>query len=1007
MEKVIFVVDDSVTNLVATEAALGKHHTVMTIPTGKKAISLLEKVKPDLILLDIEMPEMDGFQVLEYLKSDGRFADIPVIFLTAMHDARTEIKALEMGVADFMTKPFSEPVLLNRIRLHIQMYEILQERTAQLSRSRRKEMEANELAAILLDTSPMLIAIWDDQFNIIDCNRQILDMFGLRNKEEFVARFNEFSPPFQPCGASSIEKHTRLLQYVMETGFDRHEWMSVLPSGELLPLEMICTRVERDGRYIIVKYLHDLRPLKETAKLERELEAQLLEAEINERARLMFDSTPLVIEYWDRDFNPMDCNKTALTHYGFADKDEYRRKLFSLSVSVQADGSSSRARWNSHLEEIFETGQCKFEFSEILNGSLSFQEVDGIRMMYHGAIIAVTYTKDVTVLKQMQQERRRIEIAEESNNAKSRFLARMSHEVRTPIAAVLGISEIQLQSPDLSPVVEEAFAKIYDSSQILLGIVNDILDLSKIEANKMELLCEEYEIASLVGDAVQPHIVSVGEKDIEFHLYIDEQLPQTLLGDALRIKQIINNIASNAFKYTERGSVDLSLLRRNCVTGSPAEHDIMLEISIRDTGLGMTDEQIATLYNEYTRFHESEPRFVTGTGLGMAIVCNLVSMMDASINVSSKPGKGTHVTVSIPQKIGNPQILGKEMAKSLQRFELNAQSAKKRFKFVPEPMPYGRVLVVDDISANLYVAQGLLGFYDLHVDTCDSGYAALEKIDSGNVYDIVFMDYMMPGLNGTETMHLMRERGYTAPIVALTANALIGQAEEFIRSGFDGFISKPIQTVHLNTLLVRYIKDKHPIEAAQAAVSRATRRTQNINSFRHDAELQQKLQSDFVRSQKDAVADIRKAAEAGDTETAHRLAHSLKGLAALIHEDRLSQAAQGVEQSFDDGVSPSAESLSALHHELTIVLEKIASRQLRHDLNRAAPSSTADPTQLFDKLLPLLESRSSGCQDMLDDLRGIPETAVLVHQIETFNFSAALKTLIALRDILHIKRALT
>ena len=588
--------------------------------------------------------------------------------------------------------------------------------------------------------------------------------------------------------------------------------------------------------------------------------------------------------------------------------------------------------------------------------------------------------------------------AENSNKAKSRFLARMSHELRTPITAVLGISEIELQNSNLSLHLEETFARIHNSASVLLGVINDILDLSKIEAGKMEIIEEEYEVASMVSDVACLHMAYANGKDVKFHLSVDENLPAYLIGDILRIGQIVNNLLSNAFKYTESGSVKMSLQGQRDET---KKDYLMLIMSIYDTGVGMTSEQLNALYKDYTRFHEHEnPR--GGTGLGMSIVHNLVQMMGAQINLESEAGIGTKVVVRIPQKIASSEVLGKEQVLRLQHFQASARAAVKRFKFVPESMPYGKVLIVDDVNANLYVAKGLLAFYDLMVESCDNGYEAIEKVKQGKEYDIVFMDYMMPGMNGIETMRAMRELGYTRPIVALTANALIGQAEEFLKTGFDGFISKPIETDQLNNILIELIRDKQPPEVIKAARDNklALVHQEDIDRYQSRNDLQKELRKDFARGQKSTFPNLKEALNADDTTTALRLAHNLKGLSGLIYESTLANAAKNVEHVLRDGQKPDADMLSILEYELARVLEGIG----KPESTVLTTSEVFDKDKamtLFDTLGPLLKSGNSTCQNLVEELRGIPETAVLVRQIEDFEFEAALPTMTTLRAILE------
>jgi CheY-like chemotaxis protein len=331
------------------------------------------------------------------------------------------------------------------------------------------------------------------------------------------------------------------------------------------------------------------------------------------------------------------------------------------------------------------------------------------------------------------------------------------------------------------------------------------MDISKITGGKMSLFEERYEISTLINNASNLHYAYIGIKDIKFRLSISENLPTALEGDAFRIEQIIINVLSNAFKYTNVGTVELSLTCRP----STAEQ-IELGISVKDTGMGMTKEQLANIFNDYSRFHEHGKDIVSGTGLGMSIVAHLVQLMNAKIEMESEPNKGTTVTICVPQKVVDSEILGKEKAEKLQNFELHVGKNEIRRKFTPSLMPYGKILVVDDIDINLYVAQGLLAFYDLNVETCTSGLEAVEKIKQGKIYDIIFMDHIMPKMDGVETMKALRKLNYTHPIVILTANVSDGKENEYLHIGFDGFLSKPIVTEKMHSLLVEYVQSKQP-----------------------------------------------------------------------------------------------------------------------------------------------------------------------------------------------------
>ncbi|MCL1988555.1 MAG: ATP-binding protein [Firmicutes bacterium] len=654
------------------------------------------------------------------------------------------------------------------------------------------------------------------------------------------------------------------------------------------------------------------------------------EEDYYEYLQFMMDSVPLVITFWDKDFNLTNCNEEVKRRYGVDDTKTYLEEFFRFSPEYQPDGSLSSELGVFHMKNALEYGNTTFDWvHQDIDGNLIPSRISCYRTVIRGEVMICSYATDMRDFYRAVDEIKRSELAEETSEAKTRFLARMSHEIRTPISAVLGISEIQLKSTDLSLSVEEAFAKIYSSSQVLLSIVNDILDLSKIAANKMVILQESYESASLINDMIQLNVFRLGSKKIKFEIEIDPDIPLNMIGDELRIKQVLNNLLSNAFKYTQSGFVFLSVK----FVSENAENSF-LEFVVEDTGVGMSAENVKSLFEEFVRFDEKANQNIEGAGLGMAIVSNLLTLMDATIDVQSEVGKGTTFTVRIPQKRANESNLGVELADNLKTFKLSNRFSAKNMKFTPDPMPYGKVLVVDDVETNLFVAKGLLSFYDLEVTTVLSGYDAIDRVREGKIYDIIFLDHMMPGLDGIETIKAIHKMGYNEPIVALTANALIGQSDMFIQNGFDGFISKPIDTSHLNSILNRFIRDKQPAEVIATARKNAETISNERNSKEGmwefftgnnkpqvNNEFLKGLNKEFARTQKNTCANISAALAKEDFLSCRRFAHTLKGIARTLKMNDLANLSAELEDLFEKNPKEELEKINEL---LAILEQKLS-----------------------------------------------------------------------------------
>ncbi|MCL1931618.1 MAG: ATP-binding protein, partial [Treponema sp.] len=411
--------------------------------------------------------------------------------------------------------------------------------------------------------------------------------------------------------------------------------------------------------------------------------------------------------------------------------------------------------------------------------------------------------------------------AEAASRSKSQFLATMSHEIRTPLNAIIGLSDIELQK-NLPADTRINLEKVRNSGSNLLSIINDILDISKIETGNFKLIPVDYDLPSLINDTVQLNIVRIGSKKIKFKLDLDETMPLRLYGDELRIKQILTNLLSNAFKYTKEGNVSLT------VRWEKRGENAWMIFTVQDTGQGIKKEDLPRLFSEYHQLDAKANRHIEGTGLGLSISKNLVSLMDGKIGVESEYGRGSVFTVQFPQKIMKETPIGDTVARNLEAFRYKDIFHAQSLQLERSYMPYGKVLVVDDVETNLDVAKGLMLPYGLSIDSASSGAEAVEKVraagskDAASRYDLIFMDHMMPEMDGIETVRVIRNDlpgnyGRMVPIIALTANALAGNERMFLANGFNGFIPKPIDVVLLDTALNTWVRNKQSPETLHMA----------------------------------------------------------------------------------------------------------------------------------------------------------------------------------------------
>ena len=418
--------------------------------------------------------------------------------------------------------------------------------------------------------------------------------------------------------------------------------------------------------------------------------------------------------------------------------------------------------------------------------------------------------------------------AKQASVAKSQFLSNMSHEIRTPINAILGMDEMILRECKDETILEYA-ENIRMAGNNLLGLVNDILDFSKIEAGKLDIIPVEYALSSLLNDLVNMTQGRAEKKGLRFVVQVPEDIPSILFGDEIRIKQVVTNILTNAVKYTEEGSVTLSVDYER-----QAGDAILLKVGVRDTGIGIKEEDIQKLFNAFERIEEKRNRAIEGTGLGMNITQRLLDLMGSRLEVSSVYGEGSVFSFAVEQKVMNWDAMG-NFEDAYHRMMAKRTAYKESFT-----APEAKVLVVDDTVMNITVVKGLLKQTRVQIDAAESGYECLHMVTKEH-YDIIFLDHRMPGIDGIETLQRMKELpgnlNADTPVISLTANAVSGARSMYIEAGFQDYLTKPIHSAQLEALMVKYLPpEKVVLENAPADAGTGEREDTSLPAWLREVE---------------------------------------------------------------------------------------------------------------------------------------------------------------------------
>lgn len=531
------------------------------------------------------------------------------------------------------------------------------------------------------------------------------------------------------------------------------------------------------------------------------------------------------------------------------------------------------------------------------------------------------------LLDALRKEKRSQQEAEAANMAKSSFLANMSHEIRTPINAILGMNEMILRE-EKDPAIRGYAGNIQASGNSLLSIVSDVLDISKIESGKLEIIPVDYEVNSLISDCCNMAAGRAKAKELELLVECADNVPMKLCGDETHIRQIIMNLLTNAVKYTEKGTVKL------IVSGSFNDGGFVLKVDVSDTGIGIAEENLPQLFTQFQRFDLQRNRNIEGTGLGLSIVKRLCDLMSGTITARSVLGSGSTFTVELPQKVVDSTPCG--------GVNLNYSAGAEHEYHHSFEAPEAKILAVDDLPVNLLVIANLLKETRIKIDTAGSGRECLDKC-SQQKYDLILMDHMMPEMDGVQTFEKLHgdksSPNFETPVIMLTANALAGMREQYMDVGFADYVSKPVRGAKLEEAIRRnlpesLIKPASPEIPAEAVSTEPSGFADicgavpelNVNAALQyccgSAELLNDLLHDFTEN--DHFSDLKAAFEEKRWEDYRRHAHSLKSTSLMIGLTGLSERARASELALKGGCTEFAElNHDSLIEEYSALLGKI------------------------------------------------------------------------------------